>query len=74
MPDPRTAPIGKCAGCGFTAPLGIDGNCVSCIWTALTHPGEHPLAGWTFCAVPPHPAARLLAPGERAVGSHIRRG
>ena len=32
MPDPETAPIGKCAGCRFTAPLASDGLCGKCVW------------------------------------------
>ena len=32
LPDLATAPIGKCAGCRFTAPLTVEGLCGRCTW------------------------------------------
>ena len=32
LPDLATAPIGKCAGCRFTAPLTAEGLCGRCTW------------------------------------------
>ena len=31
LPDPKTAPIGKCAGCPFTAPLTAEQLCAPCV-------------------------------------------
>jgi hypothetical protein len=31
LPDPETAPIGKCAGCRFTSPLTTEGLCAPCV-------------------------------------------
>ena len=32
LPDLATAPLGKCGGCRFTAPLAADGLCGRCVW------------------------------------------
>lgn len=31
LPDPYTAPLGKCQGCRFIAPLGPRGRCGACV-------------------------------------------
>jgi hypothetical protein len=31
LPDPRTAPLGRCSRCRFTAALTADGLCGACI-------------------------------------------
>ena len=36
IPNPATAPIGKCLRCRFTAPLSPDRQCGKCIWLGLT--------------------------------------
>jgi hypothetical protein len=30
LPDPATAPLGRCRSCRFTAPLGGSGSCGAC--------------------------------------------
>ena len=38
LPDPETAPIGKCAGCRFTAPLTAERLCGRCAWAGRHEP------------------------------------
>lgn len=71
LPDPRTAPLRRCAGCGFAAPLNVDGKCAPCTWTARTARDEPTLTGWSFCHLPPDPVGRLLTAGERALVSVV---
>lgn len=45
LPDPMTAPPGKCSNCRFNAPLTPDGRCGKCETERLFAAAERALAG-----------------------------
>lgn len=45
LPDPMTAPVGRCRTCRFTAPLNVDAECGACAWSQVRRQAEDERTG-----------------------------